>query len=288
MPVYNAKEDELRIAIESILKQTFGDFEFIIINDASTNNSEDIILSYKDKRIRYFKNEQNLKITATLNLGLELANGKYIARIDSDDFSEPTRFEKQVNFLNKNQEIGLVTSFYKIFPQENTVIMPTDPDDIEIITRYCKNPIVHSSVMFKKSILDENNLKYDKNCVHAEDHKLWSDMSRFCKIGVIPEILTHYRMSAEGISSTNINWQAKMVTVIILDNLIKDFPCDKNYMYTILAKYVKNEPVNEIEFNTFAEFLLLCTRYLTLKISIEYNKQIKNYILSILKFFIRK
>ena len=96
MSVYNARADELRQAIESILNQTYKNFEFIIINDGSTNDTEDVILSYEDKRIRYVKNEVNLKIIASLNKGLKLCRGKYIARLDADDYSAPTRLEKQV------------------------------------------------------------------------------------------------------------------------------------------------------------------------------------------------
>src|SRR5574344_639787 len=106
MPVYNTDETFLRESIESILNQSFKDFEFIIINDGSTNNAEDVILSYKDERIRYYKNDINLKLIKTLNRGLLLAEGEYIARMDSDDISLPTRFQTQVEFLGKNPNIG--------------------------------------------------------------------------------------------------------------------------------------------------------------------------------------
>ena len=100
MPVYNTKEEFLRTAIESILNQTFSNFEFIIINDGSTNNAEDVILSYKDDRIIYLKQE-NQGIVAALNNGWDRAKGEYIARMDSDDISFPDRFEKQIEYLEK-------------------------------------------------------------------------------------------------------------------------------------------------------------------------------------------
>ena len=111
MPVHNEPENVLRMAINSILNQTFTDFEFIIINDASENNAEDVILSYKDDRIKYYKNEVNLKVVKTLNKGLELATCEYIARMDADDISFKTRLEKQVNILDNNPEIGLVSAY---------------------------------------------------------------------------------------------------------------------------------------------------------------------------------
>ena len=107
MPVYNG-EKYLQQAIESILKQTFTDFEFLIINDGSTDNSENIILSYDDSRIRYIKNEENLRLIRTLNKGIELAKGKYIARMDCDDISLPYRFEKQLKEFQNNPHLDMV------------------------------------------------------------------------------------------------------------------------------------------------------------------------------------
>ena len=114
MPVYNTKEEYLREAIESILNQTFTDFEFIIINDGSTNNAEEVIKSYKDSRIKYYRQE-NHGLIYTLNYGLSLCNGEYIARMDSDDISLPFRFEKQIEVLDKNPNIGIVGGLIKIF-----------------------------------------------------------------------------------------------------------------------------------------------------------------------------
>lgn len=106
MSVYNARPDELRQSIESILNQTFKDFEFIIINDGSTNETKEVILSYEDERIRYVENETNLKIITSLNKGLKLCRGKYIARLDSDDYSAPTRLEKQVKYMEEHPNVG--------------------------------------------------------------------------------------------------------------------------------------------------------------------------------------
>ena len=100
MPVYNG-ERFLRQAVDSILSQTFKDFELIIINDGSSDSTEDIILSYKDKRIRYVKNEKNLRLIKTLNKGLELASGQFVSRMDADDVAHPLLFEKQ-----KHQELA--------------------------------------------------------------------------------------------------------------------------------------------------------------------------------------
>ena len=125
MPVYNTKEEFLRTAIESILNQTFSNFEFIIINDGSTNNAEDVILSYKDDRIIYLKQE-NQGIVAALNNGWDRAKGEYIARMDSDDISFPERFEKQLKFLEENPEYSLVGSWAEVIPNKRIIKLPAN------------------------------------------------------------------------------------------------------------------------------------------------------------------
>lgn len=114
MPAYNA-EKYLREAIDSILAQTFTDFELIIINDGSTDFTKDIILSYTDQRIRYIENEQNSGICVTLNKGLDAARGRYIARMDSDDISLPRRLEVQVQYMDSHPEIGVAGTDIEIF-----------------------------------------------------------------------------------------------------------------------------------------------------------------------------
>src|SRR5574344_958516 len=272
MPVYNTEESMFRQAIESVLNQTFEDFEFIIINDGSTNNVEDVVKSYSDKRIKYFKNETNLKIIASSNRGLEHSQGKYVARLDSDDFCDKTRFEKQFACLEKNPSIGALGTLCKRFPSETVVVTPTHPNDVTLYTRYCQNCIINTSAMFRKSIVDEHNIKYDKNCLHAEDHKFWSDISKYSLAAVYPEILTHFRALDTGVSSSNSNWQQKMSTVILLDNMIKDFTCDKNYLYSILVKYVKGQPVTQEEFKAMNIHLLNVVNYITPRISKPFNE----------------
>ena len=114
MPVYNA-EKYVAEAIDSILNQTFNDFEFLIINDGSTDNSLDIIKSYDDPRITIINNETNLGLSHTLNKGIELARGEYIIRMDADDISLSIRLEKQIEFMDSNQHIGICGSWIQTF-----------------------------------------------------------------------------------------------------------------------------------------------------------------------------
>lgn len=159
MPVYNG-EEYLREAIESILFQSFGNFEFLIIDDGSTDDSINIIASYTDPRIRVITNGENIGIARALNKGIELARGKYIARMDSDDISLPKRFEKQVDFLDKNPEIGIVGSWIKTFGGRKTIILahPCNPEMVRIFFLF-DSPLAHPTVMMRREFLKKNNLR---------------------------------------------------------------------------------------------------------------------------------
>src|SRR5699024_5416050 len=114
MSVYNANEEHLRDAIESILRQTFKKFEFLIIDDASENNVDKLITSFRDSRIIYLKNERNIGLTKSLNKGIKISKGKYIARIDSDDIAYPDRLQKQFDYLENHPEVGVLGSQAKL------------------------------------------------------------------------------------------------------------------------------------------------------------------------------
>lgn len=151
MPAYNA-EKYIGQAIESILNQTYSNFEFIIINDGSNDKTKEVILSYKDDRIIYLENERNFGIVVTLNKGLEKANGEYIARMDADDIAEPNRFEKQIKYLDKNIEIGVLGSGICTFGENiesKKRLFTTNADQLkaELIFSSC---IAHPTVMIRK------------------------------------------------------------------------------------------------------------------------------------------
>ena len=195
MPVYNTKEEYLREAVESILNQTFTDFEFIIINDGSTNNAKDVILSYTDNRIKYYEQE-NIKLIGTLNRGLSLCTGEYIARMDSDDISLPERFAKQVEILDNNPDIGIVSCWFKCFPDEYICQNKERPKYLDLLK---SNQLAHPAVMFRKEIFDKYDLKYE-NYLHAEDYELWSRLIKYTDFYNIQEILLNYRVHPGSIS----------------------------------------------------------------------------------------
>ena len=197
MPVYNTKEEYLREAIESILNQTYSNFEFIIVNDGSTNNAEDVILSYKDKRIVYIKQE-NKGVSAASNNGWEKAQGEYIARVDSDDISYPDRFEKQIKFLEENPEYSLVGSWTEILGTKRIIKLP---QDIKLMDLLADCPFIHSSIMFRKADFDKYNLRYPNNMNLAEDYMLYAKAIQYLKMTNLQEVLLKYRIYSENASS---------------------------------------------------------------------------------------
>ena len=285
MSVYNAREEELKQSIESILNQTFKDFEFIIINDGSTNNTEDVILSYNDKRIRYVKNERNLKIIDSLNKGLKLCTGKYIARLDADDYSAETRLEKQVKYMEEHPNVGGLGTFFKRLHTGEEIQLPTEPSDVKLLTRYVKGCISNPSGMIRRSILVDNNLQYEKNCLHAEDFKFWADLTYYSDLAVLPEVLTYIRSHEDGISKSNKQYQDKMVKIVLLDNIIRDFECDKRYLYSILIKYRQNQFITQREFEDFKNHLDKVITYVGLRVNLPYNFWVKPYIYNMLSEF---
>ena len=221
MPVYNTKEEYLRASIESILNQTFTDFEFIIVNDGSTNNAEEVILSYKDNRIKYVKQE-NQGIVGALNNAWSKASGKYIARMDSDDIAYPERFAKQVNFLEENPEYSLVGSWAKIIPSKNIIKLP---QDIKIMDLLADCMFIHPSIMFNKADFEKFNLQYETGFEYAEDYCLYANAVKHLKMTNLQEVLLDYRVYPENSSSKNRDVRIRSsfkVQDLILENLSND------------------------------------------------------------------
>lgn len=201
MPAYNA-EKYIREAIDSILNQTYTDFEFIIINDGSTDRTKEIIQSYNDSRIVYLENKENSGIVVTLNKGLDCATGEYIARMDSDDISEKERFEKQVAFMDKNKDIGLLGTGICIFGEEiqkQNRVFTTDSKQLkaELIFNAC---VAHPTVMIRREILEINHLRYNKEFAGAEDYCLWWEIAKVSNITTLPDALLNYRIHTSQIT----------------------------------------------------------------------------------------
>lgn len=194
MPIFNG-EKYLKEAIESILNQTFTDFEFIIIDDGSSDNSLDIIKSFKDERIILIKNNENKGISYSLNKGVEVAKGKYIARMDADDIALPNRLEMQLSFLEKNPTVDLIGCSVEWIDElgksQSVDVRNYNHEMIECLLVFTC-PLYHPTIIGKKSVF--TTFGYNSTYDGMEDWELWTRMVRQYKIINIPEVLLKYRL----------------------------------------------------------------------------------------------
>lgn len=174
MPVYNGARF-LRQAIESVLGQTFSDLEFLIVDDGSTDDTRGIVQSYRDKRIRLLVNDRNLGITESLNKGITAASGKFVGRMDADDVAREDRFEKQIEFLERNPTVALVGANCILIDGSGIEVGRENyPDSTRGIMRriFIHNPFAHSSVTIRSDIIARCGM-YDQRFLHNEDYDLW-------------------------------------------------------------------------------------------------------------------
>ncbi len=193
-PLYNTNPVHLREMIESILSQTFTDFEFVILSDSPDNKEIDkIVKSYKDKRIKYFKNKKNMGITPSRNKLLQMACGEYVAIFDHDDISVPERLEKQVAFLDSNPHVGVVSGWLELFGKDTGVVKNPEMDtDIKIcLTDNCY--VAHTAAMIRKSVLNDNNIEYEEFYSPAEDYRLWARLMDVTHFHNLQKVMVRYR-----------------------------------------------------------------------------------------------
>jgi glycosyltransferase involved in cell wall biosynthesis len=195
MSVYN-DEEYVQEAVDSILNQTFKDFEFIIINDGSTDRTLDILQSYNDDRVILLNNEKNIGLVKSLNRGLENAKGQYIARADGDDISFPNRFEKQIRFLDEHPNVGLISSSAIIIDATGNEIEMSElaTENEEIRTIFLKgNCIWHTSSIFKSDCVKKVG-KYREWFRNAEDYDLWLRLIKYYDVANIGDPLCKVRI----------------------------------------------------------------------------------------------
>ncbi len=240
MPVYNGALF-LREAIESILNQSFSDFEFIIINDGSTDDSKGIIREYelKDARIKFINQEQNSGLINVLNLGLSLSTGKYIARMDADDVSLPNRFASQAHFLDTHPEIGVlgsnVHSINSVGRRTSNFInnprLPQTSNQIKwsLCFSCC---LMHPTIMARRELL-LNAGGYDKSAKHAEDYDLWVRLAPTTNFYNLPQKLLLLRRHETNITVIHID------TTIVNSRQISNW-----YISTILDGKISQELVD--------------------------------------------
>lgn len=209
IPCYNAGRF-LSETLESILNQTCYDFEVLIVDDGSTDNSKEIIMQFiaRDSRIRALFHEQNKGIAFTRNEGLRECKSEYIAIMDADDIAVPQRLKIQAAFLDKNPDIGAVGGQYILIDEQGKVISKKRISAFEVLevkmNLILHNVIANSSVMFRKSIVEQYCLSYKPSYTGLEDYRFWCEFALVSKIVNLPTTLLYYRIVKNGISKTNV------------------------------------------------------------------------------------
>jgi glycosyltransferase involved in cell wall biosynthesis len=215
LPVHNDRRFVGR-AVASILAQTFRDFELVVLNDASTDGSMDVVEGFRDARLRIVRNASNIGLARTLNVGLAAAEGELVARMDADDISEPTRFERQVAFLDANPAVALVGTWARWIDEDDrpftTIRFPTDAAEIErsLLEENC---IFHPSVMFRRRPIQALG-GYSIATPLSQDYDLWLRLSERHALANLPEFLVRYRIHREQVSFRKIGLQRSVANVM--------------------------------------------------------------------------
>jgi glycosyltransferase involved in cell wall biosynthesis len=203
MPVHNGSA-YLTESIDSILRQSFSDFELLIIDDASTDNSVCIIERYNDPRIRLIKNSERLKLSGALNLGLDNARGDYVARMDADDISLPKRLETQVRHMNRYPDIGICGTWIRYFGGSTRDVLerPVSHEEVKAFT-LVDTPFAHPTVMMRRNLMNDHHLRFDGSYYPTEDFELWSRAIDCFPVENIPKILLRYRVHRKSLTGSD-------------------------------------------------------------------------------------
>lgn len=261
IPCYNVEKYVIE-SVNSIILQTYTNLEIILINDCSTDTTLSKLeeLSKIDSRIKLYSNNSNLKLIKTLNKGIELCSGEFIARMDADDISLPTRIEKQVDFLLKNKDYDVVsTMFYAFRDGSNRKDFYRNPTNYEDLQAYLlfKSGICHPASMIRKTLFTNIGLKFESEYLHVEDYALWSKAIYCSKIANIDEALLLYRVHPSQVSMLNEESQIENKKEVFKIHIQKLNLCTSDEYLNIYASVAESVP-KEISF----EYLDKCEKFM--------------------------
>jgi len=265
MPVYNAGA-YIGEAIRSVLQQTHRNFELLVIDDGSTDNTRAVVRQFDDPRLVFGENSRNMGLITTLTKGLALCRGNYIARMDADDISERDRLARQAQFLRTHPEIDIVGGaihFFGSIRQPYTHVFPSDHEDIRVaLLFYC--PLAHPALLFRRSLVDRGLVSYSEEFRHAEDYHLWSQLLQRVRAANLPDLVLQYRLHPRQVSSQHGNPQyeaSKRVRALLLEQakvfptaadvdlhesiVLERFGSDAAYMNSVAAWFEKVELANQ-------------------------------------------
>lgn len=257
MPVYNTKEEFLREAISSIISQTYTDFEFLVVDNGSLNYIKNIVNSYKDERIFYSRIEENKGPAFARNYGIDKSRGSYIAFMDSDDISLPTRLEKQVNFLENNPEFGCIGTATEVVGDDVSKMnfnSLRDHFEIECSLVVLGCTFCQSSVMLRKSVVDKYNIRYRAEWVPAEDYGLYIDLLGKTKFKILDDVLVKYRFY-HGNTSHRLKKEQYNASRIIQNYAINKYCNVKTKNPQLLSKFIFGETLTYSELNELSSVM---------------------------------
>jgi glycosyltransferase involved in cell wall biosynthesis len=260
LPVYNGG-DFLSKAIKSILLQTYKNFEFIIINDGSTDSSEEIIRSFNDSRIRYIRNDMNRGLIYTLNKGVAISAGEFIFRMDADDISPENRLRIQLDYLVSNPDVLAVGGSLKVIGNDELINFENDFRRIKSSMLF-ESPIAHPALACRAAALKK--IGYNSEYYCAEDFKLFADISKLGIISNVEDIVLHYRKHETQISQKNFETQKHTHTRIVLEQLEEYFKIIGNPK--IFFKYFSYSKL------TFGEYLHFLSCYGIVIFNLLFNR----------------
>lgn len=291
LPAYNASK-YLSEAIESILAQTYTNFEFLIINDGSSDNTIDIINSYKDDRIKVISRE-NKGLIATLNEGIDAASTEIIARMDADDVSFPNRLETQYNYLQQHTDLVLVGSEANVTDKDGSflfILKPAGYTHQEIVNNIMTAcPFNHPSVMFRKEAVIKAGYYPDK-AITFEDHLLWKNLITIGNVANIQEVLLNYRLNPESVTMDE-RWRGKRFLELREKSLQNGYVTDDDF--NELESIISSQ--NNSKYKQASYYATLAKKYLwdnpnnklarqNLKESIKHYPNTTSYILYLFSY----
>jgi len=287
MPVYNC-ELYIENSVQSVLNQTLSNFELIIIDDRSTDNTIAIIKKFSDNRIRLYEKENNSGLIDSLNFGISIAKGEFIARMDGDDICLPERFAKQVDFLKKKSDIIMVGTALKRFGViESEVRYPVNHEEIAV--RLCFNsPFGHPTIMGRKWIFEK--FKYNKDFEDAEDYELWTHLVFEGKLANIDEILLLYRTHKNQVSSLKSKNQ-KLNAIRCRLRMLESLQIGNKYSNEEIIKFLSPD-LNSLEeckrMNKFYNFIITQNKTLRIFDDTIFEKKMRGLKMNLLKNYFTK
>ncbi|MFM6983494.1 MAG: glycosyltransferase family 2 protein [Chitinophagaceae bacterium] len=290
LPVYNAASF-LNEAIDSLLSQTFTDFELLIYDDGSTDNSRSIIDTYQDSRIVRHYSDTNEGLIAVLNKGLSEAKGKYIARMDADDICLPSRFKLQFEFMESHPELGISGTQLKLIHNNEPLTRPTTDSALRWWF-FRGSPFAHPSVILRTSLIREHQLSFNRKAYVAEDYDLWWKMAFFCKMANLSEVLVLYRIHPSQESSAKSDQQSESHNKSLLDFMnvigLDEHQFSIHFIQSLLSRELESNYLNIAKslllFSTLLSNEKACEFFGKEELKIERNNHLKYLVQTIKKF----